>query len=719
MKRLSILAISTTILFSSCGNLPKETKEEMSKETKEAKVDSNPFFTEYNTPHQTPPFELIKNEHFMPAFNKGIQEQNKEIEAIINNPEAPTFENTVEALEFSGKQLSKVSNVFFNLTSAHGDEEIQGLKSEALKLIIPHSNKISMNAKLFERVKAVYDKRDELGLKPNQIVLLEKQYKGFVRGGALLNDEKKAELSKIKEQLSEFGTKFGNNILKETKSWKLVIDNKKDLSGLPKGAIAAAAAAAKANKLEGKWVFTLDKPSMIPFLQYADNRELRKEILTAYSKRGDNDNEFDNKELINKIANLRVKEAHLLGYDSHADYILEERMLNKPEKVYDLLNNIWEKALPAAKEELKDLQAMSDKEGNTFKIKPWDWWYYAEKVKKAKYDLDEEMLRPYFMIDNVRDGAFAVASKLYGLKFVPRDDISTYHKDVQVIELQEADGTHIGIFYLDYFPRSTKRGGAYMNSYRKQSRPDGVNNITPIVCNVCNFTAPVGDTPSLLSVDEVQTLFHEFGHALHGFLSNCQYNSLSGTSVPRDFVELPSQIMENWALEPEVLKMYAKHYETGELIPDELIEKVQKAGKFNQGFITVEFTAAALLDMDYHTLTEEKPDLNATTFENASMKKMGMLPEIIVRYRSTYFNHIFPNGGYSSGYYAYTNSAVLDADAFKAFTETGDLFNPKVAKSFRENVLSRGGSQDPAKLYRKFRGTDPTVDALMERKGFQ
>ena len=494
-----------------------------------------------------------------------------------------------------------------------------------------------------------------------------------------------------------------------------MIENKEDLAGLPDGAIAGAAETAASRGHEGKWVFTLHKPSLIPFLQYSEKRDLREIMFKGYINRGDNNNDLDNKKILTKIAALRVQRANLLGYKTHADYILEENMAKNPDKVYALLNNLWKPALAKAKNEVKELQKMIYAEDQNFKLQPWDWWYYAEKVKKAKYDLDEEMIRPYFQVENVRQGAFDVATKLFGITFTERKDIPVYHEDVTVYEVKEADGTHIGILYTDYFPRESKGGGAWMNEFRAQSNMDG-NEIRPLIVNVGNFTKPVGDKPALISLDETETLFHEFGHALHGLLTECTYPTLSGTNVSRDFVELPSQIMENWAFEPEVLRSYAKHYKTGEPIPDELIEKIEKSGKFNQGFATVEYLAASFLDMDWHTLTEAK-EQDPQKLEDKSMGNIDLIPEIVSRYRSPYFAHIFAGDpSYSSGYYSYIWAEVLDADAFAAFKEAG-IFDQKTAKAYRDNILERGGTEDPMELYVRFRGAEPKIEPLLERRG--
>ncbi len=676
-------------------------------------TDENPFFVEWDTPFGTAPFEKIKNEHYLPALKKGIEEKKAEIKAIAENTEEPTFENTVVALDNSGPLLRKVSGVFFNMTSAKTSDELMEISKEVTPLISGLNDDIYMNEKLFGRIKAINDKKAELNLTTEQDRLLDKYYKNFVKGGANLNAEDKEKMKKINEELAMLTLNFGENVLKETNKFEMVLDNKEDLAGLPQSVIDAAAAEAKAKGYDHKWVFTIQKPSFIPFIQYSDKRELREKILMAYANMGNNNDELDNKNNASRIAQLRVEKANLLGYNNWAEYILEDNMAKTPDKVYELLGQIWTPAVARAKTEAKDLQAMIDKEGGDFKLQPWDWWYYTEKVRKAKYDLDEEQLRPYFKLENVRDGAFMLANKLWGITFEERNDIAKYHEDVTVFEVKDKDGSHIGILYTDYFPRASKRGGAWMNAYRKQQVLDG-KEVTPIICNVCNFSKPTGDKPSLLSFEEVTTLFHEFGHALHGLLSECNYYGISGTDVPRDFVELPSQIMENWAGEPEMLKLYAKHYETGEVIPDELIEKISKSSKFNQGFVTTEYMSAALLDMDWHTMTKAEK-VKTMEFEKASLDKMGLIPEIIVRYRSPYFRHIFA-GGYSAGYYSYIWSAVLDADAFQAFKET-DLFDQKTAQLYRENVLAKGGSDDPMKLYVQFRGSEPDIKPLLHRRG--
>ena len=702
MKETFIFFICAGLLFISCSKQPVEKP-----------VGENPFFSEYNTPFKVPPFDEITEEHYLPAFKEGIVKDQKEIDAIVNNPEDPTFANSIEALDYTGDLLTKVENVFYNLLGSNTNDQMQEIAKEVAPLLSKHGDDIRLNADLFKRVKAVYDTKNELSLTPEQAQLLEKTYKVFVRGGANLGPEEQARLREINKELSLLSLKFGENILKENNAFEMVLENEEDLAGLPQSAIIGAEEAAKERGQEGKWMFTLHKPSMIPFLQYSEKRELREKIFKAYINRGNNNDELDNKTNLSKMAALRVEKANLLGYDTHADFVLENNMAKKPENVYNLLEQILKPALAKAKVEAKDLQAMIDKEGKDFKLEAWDWWLYSEKLKKAKYALDDEILRPYFKLEDVRNGAFYVANKLFGITLEERTDIPKYHEDVKVFEVKEADGSHIGILYQDYFPRASKNGGAWMNSFRKQSRKNG-KEIHPVIANVFNFSKPTGDKPALITFEEALTLFHEFGHGLHGLLSNCTYNMLSGTSVPRDFVELPSQIMENWAADPEVIKTYAKHYKTGEVIPQELLDKIKKSGHFNQGFVTVEYLAACFLDMDWHTLTKAE-EVDAVKFESESLNRIGLIPEIVVRYRSPYFSHIF-SGGYSAGYYSYIWAEVLDADAFQAFKETS-LFNPEKALALRKNIYEKGGTEDPMTLYVRFRGFEPKIDALLKKRG--
>jgi peptidyl-dipeptidase Dcp len=675
----------------------------------------NPFLSEFTAPHGVPPFDKIKTEHYMPAFIEGMKQQSAEIEAIVNNPDLPTFKNTVEAYEYSGELLSRSRRIFNNLTSAHTSAELQTIARESSPLISKHNDDIMLNEKLFARIESVYDQRDELDLEPEQRRLLEITYRDFVRGGANLAPEIQQRFREINENLSLLSLQFGDNLLAETNAFTLVVDNEAELSGLPPSLIESAAAAARTAGMVGKWVFTLHNPSILPFLQYADNRKLREKILSAYINRGNNENENDNKDIIKQLITLRIERANLLGYSSHADFVLENNMATNPENVYNLLNRLWAAALPNAKAEAHELQRMIDREERKFKLEPWDWRYYAEKVRKEKFDLDEEMLRPYFELGNVKQGVFTLANKLFGLQFVERTDLPTYHEEVISYEVREADGTFIGILYLDFHPRESKRGGAWMNAFRQQMRKDG-EPVHPIITIVCNFSRPVGDMPALLTYDEATTFFHEFGHALHGLLSDCTYARLSGTSVPRDFVELPSQIMENWVPEPEVLELFARHYQTGERIPLDLVDKLNRSQLFNQGFATTEYLAAAFLDMDWHTL-REAADIAVESFEATSLKKIGLIPEIVVRYRSMYFSHIF-SGGYSAGYYSYIWAEVLDADAYQAFKETS-LFDRKIALAYRQNILERGYTEDPMTLYTRFRGKEPSIDPLLVRRGLK
>jgi len=698
MKKFACLIVVAVLLSTGCK--------------KEIKSD-NPFFNEYDTPFGVPPFEQIKASHYMPAYLKGFEEENKEIKAIINNPKEPTFENTIKALSYSGELLTKVSRVFGALNSANTNDTLQTINRELSPIASRHRDDISLNDTLFQRVKSVYENKDKFKLTDEEKKLLDDTYKDFVRSGAALSPEDKLKLRKINEELSLLSVKFGQNLLAETNGFKLIIDKKEDLSGLPEGVITQAATMAKSLKMDGKWVFTLQVPSMTPFLQYSDRRDLREKLFTGYFMKGDNDNEFDNKSIIAKIAKLRVERSQLLGYKSYADFVLERNMAKTPEKVFTFLGQVWDAATPVAKAEAAAQQELINKEGGKFKLEPWDWWYYSEKIKKEKYDLDDELTRPYFKIDNVMEGMFYVANRLYGLNFTKRTDIPKYHPDVNTFEVTR-DGKHVGVLMIDNYPRPSKRGGAWCGGFRGQSLDVKGKMIYPIVTMVTNSTPPTTDKPSLLTSEEASTLFHEFGHALASLLSNKVY---PGSSLPRDFVELPSQIMEHWVLEPEVLKVYAKHYQTGETIPLEIVEKLDKSGKFNMGFITVEYLAASLLDMEYHSI-REPVDLDIRDFEKKAMDKYGLIPEIKPRYRSTYFNHIWA-GGYAAGYYGYIWCEILDADAFQAFKETGDIFNKEVAAKFEKEILSKGGTRDPLEMYIAFRGKEPGIDALLVNRGLK
>ncbi len=673
----------------------------------------NPLLLAYDTPFNVPPFDKIKNEHFRPAFKEAIKVHNLEIDSIVNNSEKPNFQNTIVALENAGSLLNNVSTVFYNLNSANTNDSIQAIAKDLAPILSSHSDEISMNAKLFDKIKEIWNNRNSLGLDAEDAKLLEETYKSFVRSGANLKEADKEKMKKINAELSTLTTQFGQNLLAETNAYELVVDSASQLEGLPESLKTAAAEEATAKGKKDKWVFTLQNPSIMPFLQYAKNRELRKQIWDAYQMRGNHDNTSDNKEIIQKIVNLRLQKAKLLGYASHANYVLEESMAKTPENVYALLNKLWAPALAKAKGEEADIAKEIKAEGGDFAVAPYDWRYYTEIIRKKRFALDEDEIKPYLSLPAVREGAFAVANKLYGLTFVALNNVPTYHEEVEVYEVKDKDGSHLGLLYADFFPRESKRGGAWMTSYRDQSTKDG-KRVAPVISIVCNFTKPVGKNPALLTFDEATTLFHEFGHALHGLLSNVRYRSMAGTSVPRDFVELPSQIMENWAADPEVLKTYAKHYKTKEAMPDSLIQKMEKAGTFDQGFATVEYLAASLLDMNYHATTKEiSKDING--FEKGAMKKIGLIEAIIPRYRSTYFQHIF-NSGYSAGYYAYIWSEVLDSDAFAAFKEKS-LYDQPTADSFRKNILQKGGTDDPAKMYRTFRGADPDPKYLLKKRG--
>ena len=678
----------------------------------EKKASDNPFLTEYNTPFGVPPFDKIKAEHYIPAFDEGMKQQNEAIQAIVNNTEAPTFANTIEALENSGELLARVGAVFFNLTEAVSSDSLQQISEIISPKLTQHSDEIMMNAKLFERVKAVYAQKEASGLSGEQKMLLEETYKSFVRSGANLNEEQKTKLKELNSKLSSLTLKYGQNLLADNNGYKLVIENEADLAGLPDGVKAAAAEEAKNQNEAGKWVFTLDRSSIFTFLTYSEKRELRQKIYEEYATRCNHNNATDNKNLIDSIINLRLAKAQILGYPTFAAYVLEENMSKNPENVFNLLNKLWTPAIAKAKNELADMQKLADKEGANFKLESWDWCYYAEKVRKEKYDLDEEMLRPYFKLENVVEGIFSTANKLYGLTFKQRNDLPLYHPDATTYEVFDTDGSHLGILYMDYHPRASKRGGAWCTSFRDAKKVEG-KRVAPVVSIVCNFTKPTGDTPALLNYDEVETLFHEFGHGLHALLNQCTYTTTS--NVPRDFVELPSQIMENWASEPEVMAVYARHYKTNEVIPQALVDKIKNSGTFNQGFATTEYLAASLLDMNYHTFAQPGK-IDAVAFEKAAMDKIGLIPQILPRYRSTYFSHIF-DGGYSAGYYGYIWAEVLDADAFKAFKETGNIFDQTKAKAFRTEVLEKGGSEDVMEMYKKFRGQEPAIDALLVKRG--
>ena len=676
----------------------------------------NPFLSEYTTPFQVPPFDQIKNEHYMPAFEAGIKEQQTEVEDIVNNAETPTFENTILPFDKSGQTLNRVSNVFFNLNECLTNDEMIAIAEQVLPMLSKHSDAIMMNPKLFERIDYVYQHRNEMGLDDQQIRVVEKYEQDFVRNGAALPVDKQEELSKINEQLSTLSLQFGNNLLKENAGYKLVIENETDLAGLPQTSIDAAAEQAKAEGMEGKWVFTLSKPSLIPFLQFADNRDLREQMYKAYYNRGDNGNEYDNKNLINEMCKLRVQKAKLFGFDNYADYVLDVNMAKDSKTVDKFLIDIFNPAQQLAKKELAEMQAIAKAEGANFKLEGWDWWYYAEKLRKAKYDFDENYIKPYLTVDNVRNGMFTAANKLYGITFTQNTNLPIYYPGVETYEVKEANGDFLGILYLDYYPRDSKSGGAWCTSFRESGHDINGKKIYPVVSLVMNFTPASGDTPALLTWDETETMWHEFGHSLHAFFSDGLYCRTCG-DVPHDYVEMPSQIMENWVAEPEVIRMYAKHYQTGEVMPDSLIAKIENSALFNQGFMTTELIAASILDMKFHELTEPQ-DLNVDAFEKQQMDAIGLMPEILPRYRSTNFSHIF-NGGYSAGYYAYTWAEVLDKDAFNYFKSSGNLFNPELAASFRKNCLQECGNDEGMVQYRKFRGQDPEYEPYLKARGLK
>ena len=684
----------------------------------------NPFFQEWNTPYEVPPFLDIKDEHYMPAYEQGMKENLEEIDVIVNNPEAPTFANTIEELERTGQLLSKVGRVFSNLASSNTNPKLQELQRELSPMLSAHYDKISLNEGLFNRVDAIWQNRENLDLTKEQTKLLNDTRKGFVRSGALLSEDQKERISEINSKISGLSTSFGQNLLAETNGFELILEAS-DLEGLSDGVIAAAADAAsqkmdaaesdeEKDKYKDKYVFTPHRSSMYPFLTESTRRDLREKLYNSYVMRGDNNNDTDNKEIAAQIAKLRAERAQIMGYKTHAHFILDDNMLKTPEEVYDLLYKLWKPAVKRAKVEVADMQAVADSEGNDFKVAAWDWWHYSEKVRKEKYDLDESAIKPYLSLDNVLQGVFNTTNKLWGLNFTEIFDIDLYHPDARIWEVTDKDGSHLGIFIGDYFTRSNKRGGAWMSSFKGQSNLDGRER--PIVVNVCNFPAPVGDDPALLSFDNVVTLFHEFGHAMHGTLTDVKYGSMAGTSGPRDFIELPSQLLEHWASEPQVLKSFATHYETGEPIPDELIEKLLNASKFNQGFINTEYLAASLLDMDWHTISADDELKDANKFESESMKKVGLIGEIAPRYRTTYFAHIF-SGGYSSGYYSYVHAAVLDSDAFEAFKEAGDVFDPDLSSKLRSSIYSMGSTEEAMDLFVEFRGRKPVIEPLLKVRG--
>lgn len=673
----------------------------------------NPFLGKYTTPYGIPPFEQIKVEHYKPAFIKGMEEHKKEIDAIVNNKKPATFENTIAALDRCGELLNKVASVFYGQNSACTSDEMQAVSREISPLLSQHSDDITMNAALFKRVKYVYDHQSEEKLDKEQKKLLEETYKSFVRSGANLSADKQEQLRKLNQEISMLQLTFGQNMLAETNAFQLVIDNKDDLAGLPKNLIASSAEVAKERGLDGKWVFTLHNPSVMPFLQYSDRRELRERMYKGYISRGCQGGKNDSREVVKKLVKARLEKARLMGYEDYASMALDNRMAKTPEAVYELLDQVWKPALAKAKEELTDIQEEMKKDGRDFTAEGWDWRYYADRAKRAKYAFDENELRPYLKLENVRDGLFYCANKLYGITLTQIKNVPLPHPEAQAFEVKDAKGKHIAILFMDFFPRASKRGGAWCGTYRDQTYEKG-KKITPVVTIVCNFTKPAAGEPALLTADEASTMFHEFGHALHQFFQDVHYQGIS--NVPRDFVELPSQINEHWCFAPEVLKVYAKHYKTGEIMPQSLVEKMERSQKYGQGFATVEYVAASLLDMDWHVLKSVPDDLDVEDFERQTLVKRGLLSQIPPRYRTTYFNHTM-GGGYTAGYYSYMWAEVLEADGFEAFKETGDIFNQDVANRFRTYVLTPGGINDAMDMYVNFRGKKPDTKPLLRNRG--
>lgn len=673
---------------------------------------NNPLLDKFEAPFETAPFNQIKTEHFLPAIQKSIELAKDEVKAIKASP-LPTFENTIEALDRAGEKLGVIAGIFFNLNSAETNEEIQKLAREISPLLTEHSNDILLDKELFERVEQVHSQKEQLNLSPEQETLLSKTYKSFVRNGANLNEEDSQKLRKIDQELAQLSLKFGEHVLAETNRYVRFVENESEVEGLPESIKEAAAQTAEEKGKAGQWAFTLDYPSYVPALTYLKNRELRKELFIAYNTKSSKGDELDNKSVIKDILQLRYERAKLLGYQSHAYFVLEERMAKTPKEVLEFLENLLEKAKPKAKEDVSEVAAFAKKLDGIERLERWDFAYYSEMLKKEKYELDDELLRPYFQLEKVVDGVFQTAGKLYGIQFTPNKDIPVYHSDVTAYEVKDRDGKHLAVFYADFFPRAGKRNGAWMTSYKGQYQLEGKDH-RPHVSIVCNFTKPTKTKPSLLTFNEVTTLFHEFGHALHGMLAKSNYSSLSGTSVYWDFVELPSQIFENWCYEKECLDLFAVHFETGEKIPQELIDRIKKAANFQQGYQTVRQISFGLLDMAYHHQDPSKIE-DIASFEKHVMEKTDLLPKVPNTLMSTAFSHIF-QGGYSAGYYSYKWAEVLDADAFELFLEKG-VFDTETAESFAKNILSAGGTEHPSKLYKRFRGREPKPDALLKRAG--
>ncbi|MFP4467655.1 MAG: M3 family metallopeptidase [Bacteroidales bacterium] len=699
MKRLLFFLIPVSMMFAGCG----EQKE-------------NPFFAEeYNTPFEVPPFDEIDDEHFLPAIEEGIKRHKAEIDAIINNPEEPTFENTIVAYDKAGDMLSRVNSVFGGLRSAETNSRLQEIARETTPMLSAHSNSIRMNMDLFERIEAVYEQREELDLDQEQMRVVEMYYRDFERSGAALPEDDRERLGEINERMSMVSLELGENILAETNAFQLKLETEEDLAGLPESVRSTAADAAESAGVDALGVITLHNPSWIPFLTYSERRDLREEVYRGYFSRGDQDNEYDNKELFAELMQLRQEMARLMGYDNYAEYFQSIQMAEKPENVYDFLYEVMDPSLELAKHERDQMQEIIDREGGDFELESWDWWFYAEKLRKELHDLSNSELRPYFSIENVREGSFLLANKLFGLTFEHRPEVPVYHEEVEAFEVSDRDGSHLGILFIDPHPRSGKKGGAWCGTYRSGSYEDDTK-IYPVVTMVMNFSRPSGDEPALLTFDETTTYFHEFGHALHNLFADGRYSRTS-RDVPRDFVELPSQILENWASDPEFIKEYALHYETGEPMPEELMERLISAQHYGQGFAMTEYLAAAILDMDWHT-ADHGDEIDVREFEEQSLNEMGLIDEIQPRYRTTYFNHIF-GSGYAAGYYVYRWAGVLDADAFMAFKESGDLYNQELAERFRKYILAENALRGGMDAYVMFRGQEPTIEPFLIQKGLK
>ncbi|GHS87779.1 dipeptidyl carboxypeptidase II [Bacteroidia bacterium] len=699
MKKIIVLVCAIFMMYSCTNN-------------------QNPFFEEvWNTPYGVPPFDKITEAHFKPAFEEGMKRHNQEIQAIINNPEAPTFENTIVAFENTGRFLERVNIVFSGLSGSERTATMGKLEQELSPVLSKHVDEINTNTALFARIKTVYEQQKQnASLQGEDLALLNETFKGFVRGGANLSDADKQTLKTINARLAELSSQYRNNAMNDNNAYRLVIKDAAELSGLPDNTVAEAKALATRNNEPDAWMFTLDNPCRIPFLTYSDNRALREQMYKAYLNKGNNDNANDNKKVAAQMASLQHQKAVLLGYETAADFILANRMAKDTKTVMDFLDKLWKPTQKVVANEIKTLQAMIDAEQGGFKLAGWDWWYYTEKVRKSHYALDESEVSQYLVLENVTAGAFELAHRLYGLTFETLNDIPKFNAEAHAYLVKDENGEDLAIFYTDYFPRATKRGGAWMTSYRKEEGYPG-QRVLPVIINICNLTRGVDGKPSLITMDEAETVFHEFGHALHGILSKCKYRSIAGTSVKRDFVELPSQVMENWVFRPEMLQLYAKHYETGAVIPDALIAKINKASKFNQGFKTMEYLAASYLDLAWFTLKTDE-EQNTSEFEAAAMAKIQLPSEIAPRYRSTYFTHVF-GGGYTAGYYCYIWAEVLDSDAFQTFVKTGNVFDTATAKRFRTEILERGNSDEPMTLYKNFKGAEPTTDAILEKRGLK